>query len=74
MPTLLNRLNKNMSWKNPSSVTIHNHSATYDSSDNTYTFCFDYSAQNGFGGYNRSYYFITVSTATGRVTSACGGN
>ncbi len=65
---------KNLSWKNPSSVTIHSHSATYDSSDNTYTFYIDYSAQNGFGGYNRSYYFITVSAATGRVTSAFGGN
>lgn len=65
---------KNLSWKNPSSVTIHSHSATYDSSDNTYTFYIDYSAQNGFGGYNRSYYFITVSAVTGRVTSAFGGN
>ena len=64
---------KNLSWKNPSSVTIHSHSATYDSSDNTYTFYIDYSAQNGFGGYNRSYYFITVSAVTGRVTSAFGG-
>ncbi len=65
---------KNLSWKNPSSVTIHSHSATYDFSDNTYTFYIDYSAQNGFGGYNRSYYFITVSAVTGRVTSAFGGN
>ena len=65
---------KNLSWKNPSSVTIYSHSATYDASDNTYTFYIDYSAQNGFGGYNRSYYFITVSAVTGRVTSAFGGN
>ncbi len=65
---------KNLSWKNPSSVTIHSYSSTYDSSDNTYTFYIDYSAQNGFGGYNRSYYFITVSAVTGRVTSAFGGN
>lgn len=65
---------KNLSWKNPSSVTIHSHSATYDESDNTYIFYIDYSAQNGFGGYNRSYYFITVSAVTGRVTSAFGGN
>lgn len=65
---------ENLSWKNPSSVTIHSHSDTYDESDNTYTFYIDYSAQNGFGGYNRSYYFITVSAVTGRVTSAFGGN
>ena len=65
---------KNLSWKSPNSVTIHSHTATYDASDNTYTFYIDYSAQNGFGGYNRSYYFIIVSAATGRVTSAFGGN
>ena len=65
---------KNISWKNPSSVTIHDHSAIYDVSYNTYTFIIDYSAQNGFGGYNRSNYFITVSAATGQVTSAFGGN
>ncbi len=65
---------RNLSWKNPSSVTIHSHRATYDTSDNTYTFYIDYSAQNGFGGYNRSYYFIIVSAVTGRVTSAFGGN
>lgn len=64
----------NLSWKNPKSVTVYSHTSTYDYSDNTYTFYIDYSAQNGFGGYNRSNYFITVSAVTGHVTSAFGGN
>ena len=65
---------KNLSWKNPSSVTIYSHSGTYDSDSHSYTFYIDYSAQNGFGGYNRSYYFITVSAVTGQITSAFGGS
>lgn len=65
---------KNLRWNNPSSVTIYSHSATYDASDYTYTFYIDYSAQVVAGGYKRSYYFITVSAVTGRVTSAFGGN
>ena len=62
------------SWKNPSSVIIHSHSAAYDSSDNTYTFYIGYFVQNGIGGYNPSYCFITVSAVTGQVTSAVRGN
>ena len=65
---------ENLRWHNPNSVTIHSHSATYDASDNSYTFYIDYSAQVVAGGYKRSYYFITVSAVTGRVTSAFGGN
>lgn len=72
--SIAERYFKNISWKNPSSVTIHGHSTIYDVSADAYTFYIDYSAQNGFGGYNRSYYFITVSAVTGRVTSAFGGN
>lgn len=61
---------KNLNWKNPSSVTIHDYSWFYTPSENTYTYCIDYSAQNGFGGYNRSNYYITVSAITGKITSA----
>lgn len=66
----------NLSWKNPSSVTIYSHTGTLglEGSDLVYTFYIDYSAQNGFGGNNRSYYFITVNAATGQVTSAFDGN
>ena len=60
----------NLSWKNPNSLTVHGHTSTF--SDGSYTFYIDYSAQNGFGGYNRTYYFITVDATTGRVTSAFG--
>ena len=72
--SIAERYFNSLSWKNPASVTIHSHTSTYDAGDNTYSFYIDYSAQNGFGGYNRSYYFITVSAATGWVTSAFGGN
>ena len=65
---------RNMRWHNPSSLTVYSHTSTYDASANTYTFYIDYSAQILAGGYKRSYYFITVSAATGQVTSAFGGN
>ena len=58
----------NQRWKNPSSVTIHSHTTT--KSDNGYTFWIDYSAQNGFGGYNRETYVITVNRYTNKVTLA----
>ncbi len=65
---------ENLRWNNPSSVTIYSYSATYNESDNTYTFYIDYAAQVVAGGYKRSYYFITVSAITGRVTSAFDSN
>ena len=60
----------NLSWKNPNSLTVHGHTSTF--SDGSYTFYIDYSAQNGFGGYNRTYYIITVDASTRRVTNAFG--
>ena len=63
---------KNLSWKNPQSLTIHNHTTSYTSDG--YVFTIDYSAQNGFGGMNRGYYWITVDSSTGRVTSAFGSD
>ena len=55
----------NLSWKNPSSVTIHDHRSSW--SDNGYLFVIDYSAQNGFGGYTRAKYFIKVNSITGKI-------
>lgn len=59
---------KNLSWKNLDSLTIHGHTTTSD--DNLYTFYIDYSAQNGFGGYNRKTYMISVDKKTGLVLLA----
>lgn len=59
---------KNLSWKNPASVTIHSH--TSSSTSEGYLFTIDYSAQNGFGGMNRGYYWITVDSKTCKVTAA----
>ena len=58
----------NLSWKNPSSVTIHSHSSSV--SDGGYVFYIDYSAMNGFGGYNRETYMIKVNWTTGRIEYA----
>ena len=63
---------KNLRWKNPDSVTIHGHTTSY--TDGGYLFTIDYSAQNGFGGTNRGYYWITVNASTNRVTSAFGSD
>lgn len=63
---------KNLSWKNPESVTIHDHTTSYTSEG--YLFTIDYSAQNGFGGMNRDYYWITVDSSTRKVISAFGNN
>ncbi len=60
----------NLRWKNPRSVKIHDYSSTY--SNGSYKFTFDYSAENGFGGTNRGYYWITVDASTKRVTNAFG--
>ena len=50
---------------NPSSLQIHSYrTITYD---DTYCFVFDYSAQNSFGGYNRSEAFIWITKATKSV-------
>ena len=59
---------ENLSWKNPQSVTIHSHTASHTSEG--YLFTIDYSAQNGFGGMNRGYYWITVDSKTCKVTAA----
>ena len=64
----------NMRWHNPSSVTIHGHTSTYDVSSNSYTFYIDYSAQVVAGGFKRSTYFITVNAATGQITFAFGSD
>ena len=63
---------KNLRWKNPDSVTIHGHTTSY--TDGGYLFTIDYSAQNGFGGTNRGYYWITVNKTTNIVTSAFGSD
>ena len=63
---------KNLRWKNPDSVTIHDHTTSYSSDG--YLFTIDYSAQNGFGGTNRAYYWITVNSSTNKVTSAFGSD
>ncbi len=59
---------KNLRWKNPSSLTIHGHTSSY--SNDEYTFVIDYSAQNGFGGYNRKSAIICVSNKTNSITTA----
>lgn len=61
---------ENLRWKNPDSLVIHGHTTSY--TDDGYLFTIDYSAQNGFGGTNRGYYWIIVDSFTNRVTSAIG--
>ena len=65
---------RNLSWKNPGSVEIHGYrvSVTDLEEGGALLFSIDYSAQNGFGGYNRKYYFITVDISTCKVKSAFG--
>lgn len=62
----------NLRWKNPNSVTIHD--ISYDFRDGGIVFAFDYSAENGFGGTNRSYYWVTVDPDTNTVIRAFGSN
>lgn len=62
----------NLRWKNPNSVTIHSYS--YDFRDGGIVFAFDYSAENGFGGINRSYYWVTVDPDTNTVIRAFGSD
>ena len=62
----------NLRWKNPDSVTIYSHSTNHSSDG--YGFTIDYSAQNGFGGTNRAYYWITVDSSTNKVTGAFGSD
>ena len=54
--------------KNPASLQIHG--VTSSKSDDSYTFLFDYSAMNSFGGYTRSSYICVVDSITGKVTAA----
>lgn len=58
----------NLSWKNPSSVTMHSYRSS--ASDDGYVFYIDYSAMNGFGGYNRETYMIKVNWTTGLIEYA----
>ncbi len=51
--------------KNPQS--FQEHSYRYSTNNGSYTFYIDYSAMNGFGGYNRETYCIEVNYSTGRV-------
>lgn len=60
----------NLRWKNPNSVTIHDY--TWDLRDGGIVFQIDYSAENGFGGTNRSYYWVTVDPDTCEVIRAFG--
>ena len=55
-------------WKNPSSVSIIDY--TVVGGPDNYTYYINYSAQNGFGGYNRETYIIAVDFRTGTVVSA----
>ena len=59
-----------LSWRNPDSIRINSYSGYL--SDNSYVFTIDYSAQNGFGGYNRETYYIVVDARSCTVTSAVG--
>ncbi len=54
--------------KNPASLQIHSYTVTEDNDE--YTFIFDYSAQNGFGGYNRKHYYVIVDHRLRLVTFA----
>ena len=63
---------ENLRWKNPNSLVIHGHNTSF--SDGSYLFTIDYSAQNGFGGMNRGYYWITVNANKGIVISAFGND
>lgn len=60
----------NLRWKNPNSVTIHDY--TWDLRDGGIVFQIDYSAENGFGGTNRDYYWVTVDPDTCTVIRAFG--
>lgn len=59
-------------WKNPNSVTIHDY--TWNLRDGGIVFQIDYSAENGFGGTNRSYYWVTVDPDTCEVIRAFGND
>ena len=54
--------------KNPSSLQVH--SVTSTKTADSYTFIFDYSAMNSFGGYTRSTYICVVDNVKGEVTAA----
>lgn len=58
----------NLRWRNPSTVTIYSHWAA--AGDTGYSYYIDYSAMNGYGGYDRETYRITVNWTTGAVESA----
>lgn len=61
---------KNLGWENPSSLTIHSHSYSYDGSAHTYTFYIHYSTQNDLGECNRKTGIVVVGEITCIVTSA----
>jgi len=51
--------------KNPSSLQIHSYRTI--NYDETYCFVFDYSAQNGFGGFSRSEAYIWITKTSKSV-------
>ncbi len=58
----------NLRWRNPNTVSIWSHWT--GTGENGYIFYIDYSAMNGYGGYDRETYRITVNWTTGTVESA----
>ena len=62
----------NLRWKNPNSVKLHDY--TWNLNNDGIVFTIDYSAENGFGGTNRSYYWITVDPVTLSVIRAFGSD
>ena len=60
----------NLRWGKPESVEIHHVSYSYR--DGGVVFQIDYSAENGFGGTTRSYYWVTVDPDTNTVIRAFG--
>lgn len=58
----------NSTLRNPKSLQIH--SCNKEVMEEKVRYVFDYSAMNGFGGYTRSNYYITVNRYTGEITFA----
>ncbi len=58
----------NLRWREPDSVKIYGHLSSVE--DNGYAFMIDYSAANGFGGTNRSIYYIMVDNVKLKVINA----
>lgn len=61
----VNRLRNSL--KNPTSLIVNGYN--YSTNDGYYQLYIDYSAQNGFGGYNRKTYYCEVNWTTGAIQS-----